>query len=440
MTGFPPLSNAVRNNILVLQQTQVLIDRTTERLASGLSVGAAIDDPTNFFSARSLQLRADDLSRRLDGIGQAISALEETQNGIESSLELIDLAESYLIDILDRLNAGEIIFGEGEPINLTEIEPAASDFIGYAGSQDSGGPVVVTNGGDDFTLSGNLWKRVFVDYTVTPDTILEFDYASTLTPEISSIGFDNDNTFTNDNDRFFLNGTQFSGLSYSAPIPTYQYTGGGAYQSYSIPVGTFFTGNFDYITFINDDDSGPTGNSLFRNVTLREGPLEFAPSAPDSIEEGYAQILSQLDQLVDDVNYRGIQLLKGREFDVLFNEDGSSRLRIEGINASSAGLGLFAELDSIEAVQRELDSVRAAREALRLYAVSLGFDFNILKIRDSFTNDTINTLEAGATDLTIADQNEEGANILALQTRQELAQSALSFGVLSSRGTLSLFA
>lgn len=440
MIDFPPLSNAARSNLLTLQKTQSLIDRTTQRLATGLRVGSALDNPDNFFTARGLKSRADDLSRLMDGIGQGLRTLETAEKGIQASLDLLDLAESYLVDIVEQFNAGEIEFGVGDPINLTEIEPAAADFISYAGTQDSGGPVVVMNGGDDFTLSGNLWKRVFVDYTITADTVLEFEYASTIIPEISAIGFDNDNTFNNDNDRFFLYGTQLTGLNYSAPAATYQYPGGGAYQSYSIPVGTFFTGNFDYITFINDDDSGPTGTSMFRNVTLREGPLEYASTTPASIKEGYAKILSQLDQLVVDAHYRGINLLEGDDFEVWFNEDGSSRLQVEGIDGTSQGLGLLSDLSSIEAVYSQLDAIRAARESLRSYGATISTEFNILKVRDTFTRGIINTLESGADDLTLADQNEEGAKLLALQTRQALAQTSLSFAAQSGRNVLNLFA
>ncbi|MFK7839406.1 MAG: hypothetical protein AB8B83_03665 [Bdellovibrionales bacterium] len=441
MTDFLPLNNAIRNNLIALQKTQRLVDDTTLRLATGLDVNSALDDPDNFFTAQSLQFRANDLNRRLDGIGQSLRALEETDIGIQASLELLDLADAYLLDVLKQFQSGEITFGVGAPTNVTPIQPNAADFISYAGAQDSGGPVVVTNANQDFELSGNLWKRVFIDYTITPDTVLEFEYASTNIPEIASIGFDNDNTFNNDDDRFFLHGTQLGGLAYSAPIPTYQYTGGGAFESYSIPVGTFFTGNFDYITFINDDDVVPTGNSFFRNVTLREGPIELSSLAPTSIQEGYEAILSQLDQLVEDANYRGIHLLRGEDLDVIFNESGSSRLLIEGLDGTSKGLGLLSgDFNSIESVENKITQVREAREILRAFGSTIASDLNIVETREILTRELINTLLSGADDLTLADQNQEGANLLALQTRQTLSQTALSIGAQSTGSVLNLFA
>lgn len=440
MADLPPLSSAIRNNLVASYKTQKLIDETTLRLASGLDVSSALSNPDNFFTSRSLKSRADDLSRRLDGMAQGIRALEEADNSIQASLELLDLADSYLLDMLERYNAGEFEFAEKIPVNVTPIRPDAGDFISYAGSQDSGTPVTVTNGGEDFTLAGNLWKRLFIDYTITPDTVLEFEYASTTTPEISGIGFDNNNTLNNDNDRFFLNGTQFGGVSYAAPTPTYQYTGAGAYQRYSIPVGAFFTGDFDYITFINDDDTPPTGNALFRNVFLREGPIKFASAGSAPLQEGYEDILRQLDLLAEDASYRGIQLLKDENLDVIFNENGSSRLLIEGMNGSAKGLGLLAgRLNSIEAIEKEIREVKKAREILRAFGTTIASDLGIIQTRQTFTRETINTLLRGADDLTVADQNEEGANLLALQTRQTLGQTALSLSLQGAGSVLNLF-
>ena len=55
------LSAAVRNNLLTLQRTTYLADRTQTRLASGLKVNSALDDAAAFFASRSLSFRADDL-------------------------------------------------------------------------------------------------------------------------------------------------------------------------------------------------------------------------------------------------------------------------------------------------------------------------------------------------------------------------------------------
>ncbi len=435
-----PSNNATRNALIALQKTSRLIEETTQRLATGLKVISALDDPQNFFAARALNFRAEDLSGRLDGITQSIRALQETDQGIIGSIKLIDLIESYLQDVLDRMRAGEIDLGVGDPANITLIRPSAPDFLTYSPGQDSGGPVSVTNGGADIAFNGNLWKRLLVNYTVTPDTILDFEFASSATPEITAIGFDDDNNYINSSDYVFLNGTQTTGITYAAPTPTFQYLGVGSYQSYSIPVGTFFTGTFTNLVFINDDDAAPLGNAFFRNVQLREGPLTFEPLAPPEIEEGYVELLGQLDELVEDAHYRGIHLLKEERLTTLFNEDGTSSLTTNGINATANGLGLSqGSFNSIEAIEDRINRVQKARETLRGYGRTIATNLSVIQTRLTFTQETINALRAGAQNLTVADQNEEGANLLALQTRQALAQTSLSLLVRGNANIINLF-
>ncbi len=421
------LNPVQQRQLTALRSTARLVDSVSARLASGLAVNSAIDDPQNFFASQSLGFRASDIARRLDGIQQSIRTLQEAQNGLDSAFDILDLAESYLVDIEERYRAGEIVPEPlGDPTNVTNIRPAATDFLGYAGSQDSGGPVAVTNGGQEFTLSGNLWKRLLVNYTVTPDTVLEFDFEGPIIPEIAAIGFDNDNTFNNDNDRFFLYGTQLGGLNYSAPIGTFQYPGTGVVHV-EIPVGTFFTGTFSHLTFINDDDSNPTGTSIYSNVFLREGPIDNALVGPPGLQEGYEAILDQLDALIEDSDYRGLNLLSNEDLVTLFNENGTSRLTTESIDATSSGLGLEREdFNSIEAVQVKIAEVREAREALRRYNSSIASDLNILQTRLDFTRETINTLLAGGDDLVVDDQNQAGAEFLALQVRQQIQFSTLA--------------
>ena len=87
-----------------------------------------------------------------------------------------------------------------------------------------------------------------------------------------------------------------------------------------------------------------------------------------------------------------------------------------------------------------MDSVRAAIEKVRAYGNSLATDQAIITARQSFTKDTVNVLKTGASSLTDADQNEEGANLLASQTRQQLAIASLAVSTQSSSSVLRLFA
>ena len=69
----------------------------------------------------------------------------------------------------------------------------------------------------------------------------------------------------------------------------------------------------------------------------------------------------------------------------------------------------------------------------------LGSNVALLNTRLSFTNNYVNLLSAGAGKLTLADLNAEGANLLSLQTRQQLGIQALSFAGQSEKAVLQLF-
>jgi flagellin len=88
------LSSAVRSNLLSLQNTADLLAKTQERLSTGLKVNSALDNPTNFFTASSLNSRAGDLGRLLDGVANATQTLEAADNGIAAITDLVESAQA----------------------------------------------------------------------------------------------------------------------------------------------------------------------------------------------------------------------------------------------------------------------------------------------------------------------------------------------------------
>jgi flagellin len=88
------LSSAVRQNLLSLQSTANLLAQTQNSLATGKSVNSALDNPTNFFTAQSLDNRAGDINNLLDGIGNGVQVLQAANTGITSLQSLIDSAKS----------------------------------------------------------------------------------------------------------------------------------------------------------------------------------------------------------------------------------------------------------------------------------------------------------------------------------------------------------
>ena len=130
--------------------------------------------------------------------------------------------------------------------------------------------------------------------------------------------------------------------------------------------------------------------------------------------------------------------------DVVFNEDNTSNLTITGLDATTASTGIniavAANNFGLNAnIDTALTAISSALTTLRGNAATLGSNATILKTRLNFTENLTNTLESGAGKLTLADLNEESANLLALQTRQQLGLNSLALAAQSERAILSLF-
>ncbi|WP_075341610.1 reprolysin-like metallopeptidase [Tenacibaculum agarivorans] len=129
-------------------------------------------------------------------------------------------------------------------------------------NQDSAGNFSIGSGGATLTLTNNTWKFIDFNYTVTPNTVIEFEFSSTSEGEIHGVGFENDNNLTSS--RYFkVYGTQNYGVTNFD-----NYTSGT--QTYVIPVGDSYTGTMDRLVFINDNDGGSGNNSTFSNVKIYE--------------------------------------------------------------------------------------------------------------------------------------------------------------------------
>src|SRR5471030_1616239 len=94
------LSASVRQNLLSLQSTADLLATTQSRLSTGKKVNTALDNPTNFFTAQSLDNRASDLNNLLDGIGNGVQVLQAANTGITSLQKLVDTAKSIANQVL----------------------------------------------------------------------------------------------------------------------------------------------------------------------------------------------------------------------------------------------------------------------------------------------------------------------------------------------------
>lgn len=560
------LTAALRNNLLSLQNTQKLIDQTQLRLATGLKVNSALDNAQNFFAAQSLNNRASDLTRLLDGIGQSIQTIKAADNAVSSLLNLIEQADSVATQARDALAGGQteakvtgnrdlsgvtnvtsvngitdtdtivisvtdpdsttagalvdfdtvnanqqdltITFNTNDSIeqiiaeindnnNLTErVVEARLDsegnleikslnggdvrinFVTAAGTDAANLGLAQALGFADLALiradGGNGTNNVEVTSLASPaltsfalfeaagDVAERSDLISALTDNAGaalntginnagdtfSIGvnggtavsftlngatiqsfIDTINTNTSLNElveaTFDDEAGQITIRAVDASVKTVQigFTGNAANDALDIGFGTAAL------------TSATAANAQFENLLLGSAAGELA-----TLEEEYTNILNQIDELVGDAGYRGTNLLNGDDLSTFFNEDRSSFLVTEGVVFTSGGLGLSeANFGRIDSVDQAINEIREATDTVRRFGNSIANDLAIIQTREDFTKNTINNLEEGSDKLIVADQNEEGANLLALQTRQTLGVTSLALASQSQQAVLRLF-
>lgn len=191
--------------------------------------------------------------------------------------------------------------GKPEAINVNGSPATVSN---YDLTQDEGN-FDVTDGGATIELTGNSWKKAGFSYNVTINAVLEFDFKSTNQGEIQGIAFDTDNSLSKE--WIF----QVYGSQTDVGIQTYNDYSGTDYEHYKINVGEHFTGNFNYLVFVNDHDvTSPTANGYFSNIqvyeegsgntdpTIQSGVFRFGKSAGGN-EDKY------IEWVTEDVNISG---------------------------------------------------------------------------------------------------------------------------------------
>lgn len=184
---------------------------------------------------------------------------------------------------------------------------------------------------------------------------------------------------------------------------------------------------------------GSSGEAEVGGNTVRKG-----------LVNQFNELRNQLDKLADDASYNGINLLRGDKLKLTFNETATSTIEIQAKDSSGAKTSvdvntldidaatnsLFDDDDQIDA---QLNKLGDALNVLRSHSSDFGSNLSIVQNRQDFTKEMINTLETGAANLTLADTNEEAANLLALQTRQQLSSTALSLSSQADQAVLRLF-
>jgi len=391
------LSAATRQNLLSLQDTASLTSSTQNRLSTGKRVSSALDNPTNFFTSQSLSNRSSDLSSLLDNISNSVQTIQAANQGITSIQKLVDSAKSTATQAL-----------------ATQITTTGTASTAFAKPTGATTVSLLVNG---TATSASLASGDSIDQAITK-----------LNTAVGGQGAGN--AFTKD-----VTGTKIV-MSASADVE-----------------------------FANTTDQTTLGFAAGSGVAAKYGSVSAANQSGDLTVSGvkeraalatqYNSLLTQIDQLARDSSYNGVNLVSSsastNKMHITFNENDTSNLDVQGVDATSGGLSLKPiNPDSGSTadgkgsflldgdVKTTVNSLISATLTLRSQASTFGSNLSVVQNRQDFTKRIANVLDTGSSKLTDADLNEEAANSQALTTRQSLGISALSLANQAQQGVLQL--
>jgi len=481
MTSSVTLSAGVRANLLALQDTTSLQSQTQQRLATGKKVNSALDNPTNFFTAAALSARAGELTNLLDSMTNGINTLKAADNGLTSITTTIQSMQasvtqarqdaswqssSYTLDstTIGTSSLKSISFSGGAvsgsvSVSLNDQEVLTGANTGF------GGTTGTTGAGTSGTLT--IQAADINGGTAVSVSVGTADVVSTVAANINAaVGYS-------------LASVVGGELKLQDAGPNQITVGGSA----GVPAAVGFTTTTSTATVGAVETVDQIAAAINANTSLQgkvkatnnAGQLQITNLSTSSLTVGgisaagkldgsgtsasiggntvranlvtqFNQLKDQLDKTAADSSFNGINLLQGDQLKLFFNELSTSSLTIQSTNTAgvnSSTLGIVAasnsEFQSNTSLDSRLQSLQTALTTVASQASAFGSNLSVVQNRQTFTNAMVNTLQTGADGLTLADGNLEGANMLALQTRQQLSIQALSLASQANQAVLRLF-
>ncbi|SON56227.1 Flagellin [Hartmannibacter diazotrophicus] len=486
------LSAGVRQNLNTLQQTADLLSKTQNKLATGNKVTSALDNPSSYFTASGLNARADDLSGLQDDIGQSVQVLKAADQGITSITKLVQSAKAKASqaastssqyerkqyaaqynDILTQIgdlakdsgyNGKNLLAGSGNDLSIkfnedgsSKLSVSAVDYTDVEGGLGLTAIAAGSSGTTSFTLQGATATITaefsglsandllsdstafaagdvlsFTDGAATPSFSQTLTVTSTTTVQDLVDFVDNldgvNATFNEDSDSLSIVSNDSFALANDG-------AGGGATGGLATATAAAFTSTSTLVSaggFQSGDTLTFTDGNGYEVGSLE---IDSTTTADDLVDK-----LNEIDGVSATLSSGKISISSAVDLNI---KSDNSDFNVSSFSSADASVGVALDTeDSGFATDSNIDSVTnkvtSALSTLRSQASAFGSSLSTVEIRQDFNKNLITTLQEGAGKLTLADTNEEGANLLALQTRQSLASTSLSIASQADQQVLRL--
>ncbi|WDR03764.1 flagellin [Devosia algicola] len=480
------LTQSVRSNLSSLQNVASMMSKTQTRLSTGNKVNSALDNPTNFFTASSLNSRAGDLNSLMDSMANGIKTIEAADNGLTSITKTLESMQSTLTQARQDKSF------QTKSFDIGTVDTSAIQNLAISGGAVTGSVNVALNTADVAATAATLTAAGGTDLTGDADLSALDGQSVTLTDGTNTATY----TFTNAaagqkaalEAALSASGFTATGVAGGLNVSradgaqvTLTTSNAATATAMGIATGTTSTDGVAGVTGTvstvdelvasinantdltgkvrasNDNGKLRIENQSTQDLTvtgLTDNKITGGVATSDisgntvraDLAKQFNELRDQLDKLADDASFNGINLLRGDNLKITFNETGSSSIDIHSkgnaaVNATNLMLPttlVSKDLDGDTGIDGYLTQVKSAMNTVRSQASAFGSNLSIVQNRQDFTKSMIDTLETGAGNLTLADMNQEAANMLALQTRQSLAQSTLSMANQADQGVLQL--
>ncbi len=475
-----PLTANVRQTLYALKNVQRLTAETSLRLNTGKKVNSVTDDMPAYIKSTNLANRAAEMNKLLDNAQQSIQMIKAAQEGLSKISSLVENAKSManlamgtssntslltgtvkftgeeqVITDMTSVTAGnDFILKTGE---VNKLETSGKNFsatqkVGDAGLS-AGEPLYIKIGDDAWVgiapSSTNMTMQQYMDSierTIGSDKIsaeikdgqivltaknskslLVQDNPLNAVPSpdaASTLGFDTGHVLTITDGMTVENlMTQISAID-------------GLNAELSFDKTITITDEFGRDLVISDLH-GQSAKALGISGTATNGR-----AANKTYAEAYDASIKQINDLVKDSYYGGINLLEGDNYTSYFDEKRQNGFTIKGINANSEALGFTPTENNWESksdIEKSLNQAEQALSQIKYFSEIYAHNFNTVSSSTEYMEDLQATILYASDEIVAANDEEEAAKSLALQVMQDICINALSLSSQSTSAILKIF-
>jgi flagellin len=450
--GTITLPSGVRSVLEALQENSQAVEKTQHRLSTGKTVNSALDNTTSYFAATAELARANDINALKDTISQAIQAISTASNGIQAIITLLNSMKALASQAITTSDQSERdSYAKVYASTRNQITLLADDS-GYSGTNLLNSDSLTVNvdknpgvstlviAGFDSTADGLGVGNKVISGTagIVPNQSASAQLNSSLNPgdqfTISfSLGSVSQSTIDDTLQFSFSNSSVQNGFGPISMQPSSAVIQNGVL----VVTGTASQGvpNSEPETqTVQVANPTPPPATIPKNVTVNV-PTNATVSWGGNLERTFATGTNPgnvLEVQLDGVRQSGNYALDSTG-NIIFD---SSSTPVAGQVVSFVKTDTW---DSAFAATSSIKQVDQALNTLRTQSTSLTSTLSIASTRLDYNTQMANILTTGAENLTLADMNQESANMLMLQTRQNLGISSLSLASTSQQSLLKLF-